>query len=84
MRPVSTSTFGMADAQFPPWKQVIPSTDRPQGKCVGVNPRYFADLVLVQEAEGSGCGARINFGDALDPIHCQIGAWVVVIMPMRI
>lgn len=76
--------------RFPEWEQVIPSPNTGDAaKCIGVNPRYLADI----GDYAIKCGHKSNGiaiempADDLSPIRVTVGGMddsVFVVMPMRI
>jgi len=83
------------DAQFPPYRQVIPTYDsEKRTPFVGFNPAYMSracDAITDFGRDAySSLGAEIQFGaNALDPIMIQfdgreLGSFTAVVMPMRI
>jgi hypothetical protein len=73
------------DAEFPPYRQVIPDLDgESRGAPFGVDARYLADVALVQTAAERGGVEVYAAGDSMEGILFRAGPWTVVIMPRRL
>ena len=82
--------------RYPEIGRVIPSIDRVQGQCIGVNPDYLALLKNFKTGlyshlpakERNKIGCKIFTGDATDPLLFKFDQGddkgLVVIMPMRV
>lgn len=80
-------TCQATDAQFPPWEQVLPSSEgRAPASMICMNTNYLADLVLVAIAAGNTRTGDIVMyaGGELDPVLFRANNWSVAIMPLRI
>jgi len=85
-----TSSFAAPVGQFPPIEQILELRQK-QGVVadrIGMNARYFHDLLLVQKAAEAEGVTLEAWCDELDPLWFEArghdATWVGCIMPMRL